>query len=220
VKRIIKASPAVRALAGRLGVELEECTPTGENGRVVREDVERAAGAGIPTPTPAAPAARAAAPAAAPAPRAPAAPAPIAFSADRGDAVERMEMGRTRKVMYKAMGSMGDVPHFGYVHTLNLTNLLPLMKAANAAPSEPKGYLAADVPPSLVHPAPTPARQKTSVLAFLVKALSLALEEHPIMRARMREADGQRWLDVSRDANIGIAVSGKLSKLTSAQHAK
>jgi len=83
------------------------------------------------------------------------------------------------------------------------------MKAANAAPSEPKGYIAADVPQNLVHPAPTPERQKTSVLAFLVKALSLALEEHPIMRSRVREADGQRWLDVSRDANIGIAVSGE-----------
>lgn len=101
------------------------------------------------------------------------------------------------------------------MHTLNLTNLLPLMKAANAPPTEPKGYIASDVPSGLVHPAPTPERQKTSVLAFLVKALSLALEEHPIMRARVREADGHRWLDVSRDANIGIAVSDpKLGLLT------
>lgn len=97
------------------------------------------------------------------------------------------------------------------MHTLDLTNLLPYMKAANSTPIEPKGYIAADVPSSLVHPAPSPVRQKTSVLAFLVKALSLALEEHPIMRARVREQNEQRWLDVSRDANIGIAVSGEIS---------
>lgn len=89
------------------------------------------------------------------------------------------------------------------------------MKAANAPRSEPSGYIASDVPGSLVHPAPVPEREKTSLLAFLVKALSLALEEHPIMRARVREQGEQRWLDVSRDANIGIAVSDpKLGLLT------
>lgn len=110
VKRIVKASPAVRALAGRLGVELEDATPTGDGGRVTREDLERLAAEGsaassssAPAPTPSASAPRPAA-----APRQSSA-APV----DRGENVERMEMGRTRKVMYKAMGSMGSVPHFG-----------------------------------------------------------------------------------------------------------
>jgi pyruvate/2-oxoglutarate dehydrogenase complex dihydrolipoamide acyltransferase (E2) component len=111
VKSIIKTSPAVRALAGRLGVELEECTPTGPGGRVTKDDVERAAAKPPAQSAPATAPLGSSAPAAA-APRA-VAPPPVTYSADRGEEVERMEMGRTRKVMYKAMGSMGDVPHFG-----------------------------------------------------------------------------------------------------------
>lgn len=110
-KRIVKTSPATRAHAHRLGVELEDCTPTGEGGRVTREDVERAAADS--TPSAPAPTPRASAPSAPAAQAAPRAPSPVAYPVDRGEAVERMEMGRTRKVMYKAMGSMGDVPHFG-----------------------------------------------------------------------------------------------------------
>lgn len=212
--RKVLTSPAVRAHAGRLGIELEHVTPTGAGGRVTKEDVDRYAASGSSAPAAApTPAAGAAAPRKA----APKAAAPSSAPVDRGEAIERMEMGRTRKVMYRAMGSMGDVPHFGYHHTLDLTNLLPLMKAANAKVPETKGYLAADVPPSYVNAAPLPERTKTSVLAFLVKALALALEEHPIMRSRVKEADEQRWLEVSRDANIGIAVSDpKLGLLTPA----
>lgn len=217
-KQIVKTSPAVRALAGRLGIELDEVKPTGPGGRVTREDVENfSSSMGASSQPPAQQQRSAPAPASAPAQsqQRSAPPPPVHYSADRGEATERMEMGRTRKVMYKAMGSMGDVPHFGYQHTLNLTNLLPLMKAANAQASEPKGYIASDVPQSMIHPAPTPARAKTSVLAFLVKALSLALEEHPIMRARVKTEGEQRYLEVSRDANIGIAVSDpKLGLLT------
>lgn len=203
-KRIVKASPAVRALAHRLGVDLTTVKPTGPSNRVVKEDLEGALAAAAAPATPAA-APRAAAPKAA-------APRAAAPSADRGQETERMEMGRTRKVMYRAMGSQGDVPHFGYVHSLDLTNLLPLMKAANAKETASKNYVASDIPTSLIHAAPLPERTKTSVLPFLVKALSLALEEHPIMRARVKEnADGDRWLEVARDAAIGIAVSGELA---------
>jgi 2-oxoisovalerate dehydrogenase E2 component (dihydrolipoyl transacylase) len=121
-----------------------------------------------------------------------------------------MELGRNRKAMYKAMGSMGSVPHFGYVHSLDLTNLLPLMKAANPVKPPKPSYLASDVPSSLVQnttAANGEEREKTSILAFLVKAMALALDEHPIMRSRVKERDGERWLEVADDAAIGIAVS-------------
>jgi pyruvate dehydrogenase E2 component (dihydrolipoamide acetyltransferase) len=41
-----KASPAVRALANRLGVSLAACSPTGKKGSITRDDVRRAAGSG------------------------------------------------------------------------------------------------------------------------------------------------------------------------------
>lgn len=39
----VKVIPALRALAKRLGVNLEQITPTGANGQITREDIERAA---------------------------------------------------------------------------------------------------------------------------------------------------------------------------------
>jgi hypothetical protein len=34
------------------------------------------------------------------------------------------------------------------------------------------------------------------------------MEEHPIMRARVKERDEERWLDIAGDGIIGVAVSG------------
>lgn len=42
-EHIVAASPAVRSLARRLGVDLSTVTPTGRGGSVTREDIERAA---------------------------------------------------------------------------------------------------------------------------------------------------------------------------------
>ena len=78
----VKAMPAVRALAKKLGVDLSRVPPTGGDGVVTLSDVKRAAEAGTarvgsaPAPSLAAPAARSAPPMARPAPM----PAP------RGDA--------------------------------------------------------------------------------------------------------------------------------------
>jgi pyruvate dehydrogenase E2 component (dihydrolipoamide acetyltransferase) len=46
----VAATPAVRALAKSLGVDLSSLAGTGEGGRVTREDVERAAGVGPAEP--------------------------------------------------------------------------------------------------------------------------------------------------------------------------
>lgn len=43
-----KAAPAVRALAKQLGVDLEDCRPTGRHDRIVAEDVRAAAGGAAP----------------------------------------------------------------------------------------------------------------------------------------------------------------------------
>lgn len=43
-----KAAPAVRALAKRLGVDLERCRPTGRHDRIIADDVRAAAGGAAP----------------------------------------------------------------------------------------------------------------------------------------------------------------------------
>jgi 2-oxoisovalerate dehydrogenase E2 component (dihydrolipoyl transacylase) len=44
----VKAAPAVRALAKQLGVELENCRPTGRHDRIIADDVRAAAGGAAP----------------------------------------------------------------------------------------------------------------------------------------------------------------------------
>jgi 2-oxoisovalerate dehydrogenase E2 component (dihydrolipoyl transacylase) len=110
-RRVILASPAVRTLAGRLGIDLGAVQGSGEKGRVTREDVERYAGStaaasGSSTSDTSLPAAgsssidsrRAAG---------------TLGTRSQWTETTRVEFGRTRKVMYRALGAQAEVPHFG-----------------------------------------------------------------------------------------------------------
>lgn len=103
-KEIVKASPAVRTLAARLGVDLAAIRGTGEGGRVTKEDVEGFAAAAVGHDEPehgviggSGSASQTAMPG----------------WREKEPTSTRVEFGRTRKVMYRAMGDMGSVPHFG-----------------------------------------------------------------------------------------------------------
>nr|ODN86996.1 hypothetical protein L203_03770 [Cryptococcus depauperatus CBS 7841] len=172
-KKIVKASPAVRVLAARLEVDLATVNPTGNNGRVTKDDVELAAGSSAlsslkigrkrSTTT-------------------------ATLGKPDEQSTTKVEFGRTRKVMWRALGEQAAIPHFGYCHTLNLTPLLPYLQSSK--PSSGKlPYLASDLP------------------SLLIKSLVLALEEHPVLRSKVKESDGSRWLEVSRYGIIGVAVS-------------
>ena len=99
-RKIVKASPAVRNLAMRLGVDLTHVKPTGESGRVTREDVQAAAGSSGEVQSRVANREL---------------EAPRRVQGPRASLPEksRIEFGRTRKIMWKALGDMGTVPHFG-----------------------------------------------------------------------------------------------------------
>lgn len=103
-REIVKTSPAVRTLAARLGVDLDSVKPTGEGGRVTQIDVQSAAA------------------------RSNIVPSSKGGKKDENRSAEKMvypaernkipevtkvDFGRTRKVMYRAMGDMAQVPHFG-----------------------------------------------------------------------------------------------------------
>ena len=84
------ASPAVRTMAAKMGVDLSEVPGSGEEGRVTKDDLLAATPGSSTSPlqTP-------------PTPR------------DSVPLTTRVEFGRTRKVMWRAMGAQGAVPHFG-----------------------------------------------------------------------------------------------------------
>ena len=98
-RKIVLSSPAVRALARRLDVDLENVSGSGEKGRIRREDVEAfAASQGLQD---------------------------VSYETRsatlrlsdvqraREPESTRVVFGRTRKVMWKALTPQGSVPHFG-----------------------------------------------------------------------------------------------------------
>jgi pyruvate dehydrogenase E2 component (dihydrolipoamide acetyltransferase) len=98
----VRAAPATRKLARDLGVDLAHLKPTGDNGRVTRQDVELAA-----AKPPAASATRL---------------APTPTTIDRGPDEERIALrGLRRKILQKMRESKDHAAHFTYVDEVDFT---------------------------------------------------------------------------------------------------
>jgi pyruvate dehydrogenase E2 component (dihydrolipoamide acetyltransferase) len=146
----INASPLARRIAQVQGVELAAVTGSGPNGRIVRADVEAAAGK--PVVAAVAPVAAAAAPVAAPA--APTGP----FTSDIPHVVEKL--GNVRKVIARRLTEAKQtIPHIYLTVDVQLDALLKLRGELNAALE--------------------PRKIKLSVNDMVIKALALALRQVP-----------------------------------------
>jgi pyruvate dehydrogenase E2 component (dihydrolipoamide acetyltransferase) len=144
------ASPLARRVAQLLGVDLGSVTGTGPNGRIVKADVEAAAGR--------APVAQKAAAATAPAAPAPA-PAPVALP-PTDVPFEAVKLSNMRKTIARRLTeSKQQVPHFYLTVDVRLDALLKLRAELNKA-LESRGI-------------------KLSVNDMLVKAQGLALLQVP-----------------------------------------
>lgn len=173
------ASPATRKLARELGVDLRRVRPTGEAGRITREDVERSHGGGEPgaeavhsavtlrpSPVPAAP------------------PAPIAPSPAGGE--ERVPIRGLRKRIYENMArAKRTAAHFTYVDECDVTTLKGMRERAKAHAAEQGVTL--------------------TFLPFIVKAVVAALRRHPELNALVDDAA----MEIVRRGtyDIGIAVA-------------
>jgi len=102
-KKILLTSPATRSLAGRLGIDLSEVEGSGEKGRITREDVQRHADRGGKRGSVGGTGDQA---------NLVQISAPMGKRGEWAD-VTKVEFGRTRKVMYRALGAQAEVPHFG-----------------------------------------------------------------------------------------------------------
>ena len=200
----VKASPLARRLARDQGIDLHAVTGTGPGGRIVKDDVQRAAAApraasapappapaAAPAPAPAPPA-PAAAPAPAPAPPAPAAapapaPAPPATVAETGTAkgdVTTQELTRTQGLIARRMAeSRATIPTFELRSEID-------MEACVALRAELKDLGGDDVP---------------SYNDMVVKAGALALREFPRANGSYRDAR----FELHSRVNVGIAVAAQ-----------
>ncbi|MET9873110.1 dihydrolipoamide acetyltransferase family protein [Actinacidiphila glaucinigra] len=153
------AKPPVRKLAKDLGVDLAAVAPTGPQGTITREDVQRAV---APAAAPAAPAQ---VPAAAQAVPAPTAPAPAA-----GALETRVPIKGVRKATAAAMvASAFTAPHVTEFVTFDITRTMRLVQELKTDPAF--------------------AGLKVSPLLLVAKALLVAVRRNPEINAAWDEAN-------------------------------
>jgi pyruvate dehydrogenase E2 component (dihydrolipoamide acetyltransferase) len=178
----LKASPVARRIARELGVDLAGLAGSGPGGRIVRSDVEGAAGQG-------------AAPATAPSPSgAPAvAAAPTIGTPDIGTAkgeVTLQELTRTQQVVARRMAeSRATIPDFTLQAEVDMGACVEMRAALKALDA---GVGGVGGPSSL----PT-------YNDMVVKACAIALRENP--RANGSYRDGR--FELHSRVNVGVAVA-------------
>jgi 2-oxoisovalerate dehydrogenase E2 component (dihydrolipoyl transacylase) len=182
------ASPSVRRRAWELGVDLGTVAPTGPAGRVTHADVEaHAAATPASAPAAAAPASGTAraedkSPAAATPAAPPAAPSPMAYS-ERQDEEAIPVIGLRRRIAIKMQESKRRIPHYSYVEELDVTEVEALRAQLNAKWAE--------------------QRPRLTLLPFIVRAVVLAVREHPVVNARFDDEAGV----VTRHGAVHLGVA-------------
>jgi pyruvate dehydrogenase E2 component (dihydrolipoamide acetyltransferase) len=176
----VKASPVARRMARELGVELARLEGSGPGGRIVKADVQAAAGEG-----------GAAAPAAAPGDAAEGdgaerKPAPAQPEPQRGEAgvkgeVEIHDLSRLQQTVGRRMAeSKATAPDFSISLTVDMTDAVELRKRLK----------------DVADPAP-------SFNDMVIKAAATALREHPRVNGAYRDG---KW-ELYERVNVGVAVA-------------
>lgn len=189
------ASPATRKLAREHGVDLRRVRPSGEAGRVTRDDVERFAAS---AEAPRAAVAKEPAPARAPSsqngngvavtPVAAKAPPPI----PAGQGETRVPIRGLRKRIYENMArAKHTAAHFTYVDECDVTELKRMREAAKAAAAQSGVQL--------------------TFLPFIVKAVVSALKRHPALNCLVDDASMEMVLRSTYDIGIAVATDAGLT---------
>lgn len=175
------ATPATRKLARDLSVDLHTVPPTGPNGRITSEDVQRAAAAAFAPPVPVAPTAVVHATVAHREPIRITAPTPVQTALE-----EREPLRGVRKKIFEQMGrSKQTAAHFTFVEECDVTALKNLRTRLRPA-AEKQGI-------------------KLTFLPFIIKAVVAALKLHPSLNSAFDESTNE--IVTRKYYNIGIASS-------------
>jgi len=182
------ASPAVRRLARELNIDLTQVPGSGAKGRVYKEDVQKFVTAPVASTVVATvPAAKAACAIAA---AGKVATVAASTSPDSGRRVEPIK-GIKAAMARQMAESVATIPHFTYCEEIDLTELIALRLSLK------DGLAKQGV--------------KLTMMPFFMKAMSLALNEFPILNSQVN-ADCSE-ITYFTDHNIGIAVDSKVGLL-------
>ncbi|CAE6439985.1 unnamed protein product [Rhizoctonia solani] len=140
-----------------------------------------------------------------------------------------IEMGRTRWGMWKSMTKSLEIPLFGYSATLDLTALNEMLPTLNAhipqeyRPPPPAPEHAPSISPDSIFSGSPEAKQslvassdpathfkRMTMLPLLLKTLSLAMMEWPVMRTHINptaEPSTKPTLTIRPSADISIGLS-------------
>ncbi|MEM9463587.1 MAG: 2-oxoglutarate dehydrogenase complex dihydrolipoyllysine-residue succinyltransferase [Myxococcota bacterium] len=184
------AMPAAQAEAGRQGVDLAGVSGTGRGGRILKEDVVKAADGAAPAPAAAPAAAPAPAPAAAPLPSptpkpAPKpAPAPVVLEGDEPQERKPMTPIR-RRVAERLLASQQGTATLTTFNEVDMSGVIGLRKRYKQSFIDRHGV-------------------KLGFMSFFVRAACEALREFPAVNAQIDGAD----VIYKRYYHVGVAVGG------------
>jgi len=177
-KHATLATPAVRHLTKELKVDIADISGTGKDGRVLKEDVQKYSASQQEDTSKATPAAP-----------------PSPPSQQTKD--ERIPLTGVRKAMFQTMTRSLAIPHFLYTDTVDFSSLTSLRRKLNA--TLPKSTSSSEKQDE--------ARQKLSALPLILKAVSLALHQHPNLNSHLDTSDASKpTLNVKGSHDIGIAI--------------
>lgn len=173
------ATPAVRHLSKELKIDINDIYGSGKDGRVLKEDIYKFVKE------------RDSGASTQPS-------APVSAARPPADTSVQTEtpqpLSQTQQQMFKAMTRSLTIPHFLYADEVDFTQLVELRARLNRVLSTS--------PPVEGQPA------KLSYLPFVIKAVSMALYQYPILNARV-DVDGQNGkpqLIHRSQHNIGVAM--------------
>lgn len=166
------ASPLARKVAADLGVDLAKIKGTGEQGRVLKEDILAfAKNSTSSTPS-----------------KSPSAQPRQAVSIPQSDRTTREKISKVRKTIVKNMSlSKQIIPHTVLMDEFDISALVHFRNEQKEAAAS-RGV-------------------KLTYMAFILKAITLALEEFPIFNASFDEQTEE--IVYKHDINVGIAVDTK-----------
>ncbi|KAI6093794.1 2-oxoacid dehydrogenases acyltransferase-domain-containing protein [Hypoxylon rubiginosum] len=172
------ATPAVRHLSKELNVDIMDVHGTGRDGRVLKEDIYKFVEM-RDSPSQAAQ---------------PTSPFPAAtIPSDTDKQVETaVQLTNTQHQMFKTMTRSLSIPHFLYADEVDFSQLYALRHRLNkvVAQSAREGEVA-----------------KLTYLPFIIKAVSMALHQYPILNARVDADESKKPALVYRSQhNIGVAM--------------
>lgn len=179
----VLATPAVRRVSREHNVDLSQVTGTGRDGRITKEDVLNHLQNGSSSSSASDTASTSSPPSPAPA-----------------STTETIDLTPVQRAMFKAMTSTLSTPHFAYSDEIDVTDLDSVRR-----------LLSQSIPSRYTQDAGEGSFSKLTLLPLLVKAMSLALHDHPMFRSVLT-AEQKLLRRSSHD--ISIALTSKVGLLT------